>query len=667
MKRLLWLIPILLCSQAWASWTLVQHPQNTTCPNTTQCSVTLIQPILPGDVVIVVGLPNLPSLTAISSVTPGGSFTHCVNCNQFDNTLNGSVDAAYTLNSMATAGPVVVTWSQAVNSGTVEVLEYSHTNPVVNFDSSGSRQVASAQTNFPGTPLALTGANDVIVQAIGASGTVSGITAPYSSPADFSVNAGVAGAINTASGTAPTWTNTSSNGVVMGLAVMEGAPAPAGTVPPPVQHTFIPLGGVNEQTQSYLVMTNDIGKLISMNCPATCTTTLPMVAPYNQWTVFIENLSASNLTVSGNGLDVDNSFSNVTLAQNQGLYVTSDGSEYFTERGMGSGGGGGGNLSGTLTPGKVPVATGVNTLGNGSMTDDGAGHVAILVAGSSLITGNSTLDDGAGNLSAGGRICANLVGANGVPCWYQDIGSPAGVITAQVGSFYSQLDAGGAPALWMKVSGVGASGWVQVAPIASPNFTGVPTAPTAAPGTNTTQLATTAFVLANAGTFSGGKFLPYSIYASQTSLNNTGTTDVIVLVPFSLPAASFSRIVVDVAINDVVAGHKYDVGIYTKAGVLKANLGAITWSPTGALDAAFLQGTVTFPAGEYLLAFTGTTGGSGSTTGAIQVNNQAGLYFNYTTASTSTAGVLPGSITVVESAAATGFGAPPYTPVMILY
>ena len=36
------------------------------------------------------------------------------------------------------------------------------------------------------------------------------------------------------------------------------------------------------------------------------------------------------------------------------------------------------------------------------------------------------------------------------------------------------------------------------APLASPTFTGVPAAPTAAPGTNTTQLATTAFVIANA-------------------------------------------------------------------------------------------------------------------------------------------------------------------------
>jgi len=39
----------------------------------------------------------------------------------------------------------------------------------------------------------------------------------------------------------------------------------------------------------------------------------------------------------------------------------------------------------------------------------------------------------------------------------------------------------------------------SLAPLVSPTFTGVPAAPTAAVGTNTTQLATTAFVLANAG------------------------------------------------------------------------------------------------------------------------------------------------------------------------
>lgn len=45
------------------------------------------------------------------------------------------------------------------------------------------------------------------------------------------------------------------------------------------------------------------------------------------------------------------------------------------------------------------------------------------------------------------------------------------------------------------------------APIASPALTGTPTAPTAAPGTNTTQIATTAFVeeaVAGAGGGGGG-------------------------------------------------------------------------------------------------------------------------------------------------------------------
>ena len=42
--------------------------------------------------------------------------------------------------------------------------------------------------------------------------------------------------------------------------------------------------------------------------------------------------------------------------------------------------------------------------------------------------------------------------------------------------------------------------WVNVAPLASPTFTGVPAAPTATAGTNTTQIATTAFVQSSIGT-----------------------------------------------------------------------------------------------------------------------------------------------------------------------
>jgi hypothetical protein len=42
----------------------------------------------------------------------------------------------------------------------------------------------------------------------------------------------------------------------------------------------------------------------------------------------------------------------------------------------------------------------------------------------------------------------------------------------------------------------------------SPNFTGIPTAPTAAVGTNTNQLATTAFVIANSGGATSGNYTP---------------------------------------------------------------------------------------------------------------------------------------------------------------
>jgi hypothetical protein len=77
----------------------------------------------------------------------------------------------------------------------------------------------------------------------------------------------------------------------------------------------------------------------------------------------------------------------------------------------------------------------------------------------------------------------------------------------------------------------------NLAPIASPTFTGVPAAPTATLGTSTTQLATTAFVQAAALAASGvpsqsgnnGKFLTTD--GSSASWANTGLTLVASLTP----------------------------------------------------------------------------------------------------------------------------------------
>lgn len=75
-------------------------------------------------------------------------------------------------------------------------------------------------------------------------------------------------------------------------------------------------------------------------------------------------------------------------------------------------------------------------------------------------------------------------------------------------------------------SGTGFTCFTGYAPLASPTFTGTPAAPTATLGTNTTQIATTAFVQAAAGT---GRLLNVQVITStQTYTATTGTNSVIV-------------------------------------------------------------------------------------------------------------------------------------------
>jgi hypothetical protein len=54
------------------------------------------------------------------------------------------------------------------------------------------------------------------------------------------------------------------------------------------------------------------------------------------------------------------------------------------------------------------------------------------------------------------------------------------------------------------------------APLASPTFTGMPTAPTQSPGDNTTNIATTAFVTATASSGGGSSKISYNF--SQSTL-----------------------------------------------------------------------------------------------------------------------------------------------------
>lgn len=63
------------------------------------------------------------------------------------------------------------------------------------------------------------------------------------------------------------------------------------------------------------------------------------------------------------------------------------------------------------------------------------------------------------------RVCHSndQIQNGGVPtdCWWSGNGSPNGVVTAAVGSFYAQLDGGAGTSWWFKESGAGNTGWLK--------------------------------------------------------------------------------------------------------------------------------------------------------------------------------------------------------------
>ena len=77
--------------------------------------------------------------------------------------------------------------------------------------------------------------------------------------------------------------------------------------------------------------------------------------------------------------------------------------------------------------------------------------------------------------------------------------TPSGGVSSFIGRTGDILALSGDYAAFYDPLGAAAAAVVGLAPLASPGFTGVPTAPTAPLATNTNQIATTAFVLANAG------------------------------------------------------------------------------------------------------------------------------------------------------------------------
>lgn len=96
-----------------------------------------------------------------------------------------------------------------------------------------------------------------------------------------------------------------------------------------------PFHGVNIQTGNYTITAADENKLVVYAGAASGTFLLPAASPSSTWDVLVENAGSGALILSPNGLKLDYITAPLVLYPMQGLQVLTDGTNYFSERGMG--------------------------------------------------------------------------------------------------------------------------------------------------------------------------------------------------------------------------------------------------------------------------------------------------------------------------------------------
>jgi spore coat polysaccharide biosynthesis protein SpsF (cytidylyltransferase family) len=165
------------------------------------------------------------------------------------------------------------------------------------------------------------------------------------------------------------------------------------------------------------------------------------------------------------------------------------------------------------------------------------------------------------------------------------------------------------------------------APLANPSFTGVPTAPTATLGTNTTQVATTAFVLANAG--AGAVSSVFTRTGAVTAATGDYTVaQVTGAAPLASPALTGGPTAPTPATAD--NSTKIATTAYVQAqGYLTGNAVASVFTRTGAVTAASGDYTVAQVTGAAPAAsptFTGTV-----TTAAVAIGDGSNIALGTTT------------------------------------
>lgn len=128
-----------------------------------------------------------------------------------------------------------------------------------------------------------------------------------------------------------------------------------------------------DNTPSTLTDPSDRGKLVTHTNGSATAYTLPQSGAAGKfldgWWTMVQNRGAGTVTITPTTSTVDGAAS-LALTQNQGVFLFSDGTNYFTQRGIGSAGGGSGTINSGATN-TIPKYTASTTLDDSLLTDDG--------------------------------------------------------------------------------------------------------------------------------------------------------------------------------------------------------------------------------------------------------------------------------------------------------
>lgn len=154
-------------------------------------------------------------------------------------------------------------------------------------------------------------------------------------------------------------------------------------------------GGVNVQTVGYTILSTDAGKIVVLNDASPATFLLPNPAPSSSFAVYVQNVGAGLLTLSPNGLTLDTSASSITIPTGQGTYISTDGTNYFTSRGL------------------IPIPLPISMGGTGTITPGDTAGTGISITGTFPNQVISTVGGGGSVSSADGLIHGDAV-------WFYD-------------------------------------------------------------------------------------------------------------------------------------------------------------------------------------------------------------------------------------------------------